>query len=129
MSVYILIAAVVILGIAVLLFLKKPVAAGGISTEEFQKLKNENTSLSISLAKAEERAENLALERDKADRHSQDERIRYDHLTTALNQDLLAEKPGWPKLRKPLWRSASAWLSRTNPSRISSKNFSWSSKI
>ncbi|HZY37982.1 MAG TPA: DNA recombination protein RmuC [Mucilaginibacter sp.] len=92
MSVYILIAAVVILAIAVLLFLKKPVETGGISAEEFQKLKNENTSLNISLAKVEERAENLALERDKADRQLQDERIRYDHLTTALNHELLAEK-------------------------------------
>jgi len=92
MSVYILLAALVILGIAVLLFLKKPVAADGITADEFQKLKNENASLSISLAKVEERAENLALERDKADRQLQGERIRYDHLTTSLNQDLLAEK-------------------------------------
>jgi len=92
MSVYILIAAVVILGIAVLLFLKKPVAAHGISADEFQKLKNEITSLNISLARVQERAENLALERDKAERKSQDERIRYDHLTTSLNQELLAEK-------------------------------------
>jgi len=92
MDVYILIAAVVILGIAVILFLKKPAVAGGISTDELQRLKNENTSLSISLAKVEERAVNLALERDKAERLSQDERLRYDHLTTALNQELLAEK-------------------------------------
>jgi DNA recombination protein RmuC len=92
MSVYILIAAVIILAIAVLLFFKKPAAADGISAEEFQKLKTENTSLNIYLAKVEERAENLALERDKTDRLLLDERVRYDHLTTALNQELLAEK-------------------------------------
>jgi len=92
MDVYILIAAVIILAIAVILFLKKPAAANGISATEFQQLKNENTSLSISLAKVEERAVNLALERDKAERLSQDERTRYDYLTTALNQELLAEK-------------------------------------
>ena len=92
MDVYILIAAVIILAIAVILFLKKPAAADGISAADFQQLKNENASLSISLAKVEERAVNLALERDKAERVSQDERSRYDHLTTALNQELLAEK-------------------------------------
>lgn len=93
MSVYILVVAVVILAIAVVLFLKKPAAApGGVSNEDFQRLKNENASLSISLARAEERAVNLALERDKADKLLQDERIRYDHQTTVLNQELLAEK-------------------------------------
>ena len=76
MSVYILIAAVIILAIAVLLFLKKPATAGGFSAEEFQKLQTENTSLNIYLAKVEERAENLALERDKTDRLLLDERIR-----------------------------------------------------
>ncbi len=92
MDVYVLIAAVIILAIAVILFLKKPAAADGVSADEFQRLKNENTTLSISLAKVEERSVNLALERDKAERLSQDERARYDHLTTALNQELLAEK-------------------------------------
>jgi DNA recombination protein RmuC len=92
MSVYILVAAVVILLISVLLFLKKPVAAEGISPEEFQRIKNENSLLSISLAKAEERALGLSLERDKADKQLQEERIRYDHLTTILNQELNAEK-------------------------------------
>lgn len=93
MSAYILVAAVVILGIAVILFLKKPtVTTSGISNEELQLLRNENASLSISLARAEERAVNLAMERDKADKLLQDERTRYDHLTTSLNQELLTEK-------------------------------------
>ena len=92
MSVYVLTAAVIILAVAVLLFFKKPTAADVISAEDFQKLKTENTSLNIYLAKVEERAENLALERDKTDRLLLDERARYDNLTTALNQELLAEK-------------------------------------
>ena len=92
MNVYILIAAVIILVIAVILFLKKPAAADGVTIDEFQRLKSENTTLSISLAKAEERAINLAMERDKADGQLYDERIRYDQLTTTLNQELLAEK-------------------------------------
>ena len=75
-----------------LFFLKKPVATEGISADEFQRLKNENASLNISLAKMQERAINIAMERDKADRQLQDERIRYDHLTATLNQELLAEK-------------------------------------
>ncbi|MDR3697088.1 DNA recombination protein RmuC [Mucilaginibacter sp.] len=92
MSLYILIASIVILLIAVLLFLKKPASANNISAEEFQRIKNDNTSLHIFLAKAEERAAGLALERDKADRQLQEERERYDHLTTRLNNELLMEK-------------------------------------
>jgi DNA recombination protein RmuC len=64
MGLYLLIASIVILLIAVLLFLKRPVQAGGISAEELQQLKGENTSLSISLAKAEERAEGLIAEKE-----------------------------------------------------------------
>jgi len=92
MSAYILIAAVVILLVAVLLFLKKPVSTAGISADEEQRLKNEINNLNISLAKVQERAINLAMERDKADRQLQDERIRYDQLTATLNHELLIEK-------------------------------------
>ena len=91
MSVYILIAAVAILLVAVMLFLKKPVSAG-ISDEDVQRLKDEINTLNISLAKVQERSVNLAMERDKADRQLQDERIRYDQLTASLNQELLMEK-------------------------------------
>jgi DNA recombination protein RmuC len=92
MGLYLLIASIVILLIAVVLFLKKPAAASGISADEFSRLKTENTSLNIALAKAEERALNLALERDKADRQLQDERTRSAHLMTGANQELLIEK-------------------------------------
>jgi len=92
MSLYLLIASVVILLVAVLLFFKKPGSIDGISVAELSRLKNENVSLNIALAKTEERARGLALERDKADKQLQEERLRYDHLTTALNQELLVEK-------------------------------------
>ena len=92
MSLYLLIASIVILLIAVLLFLKKPVSANNISAEEFAHLKNENTRLNILLAKAEEGVSRLSLERDKADRQLQDERIRYENLVYSLNQELLTEK-------------------------------------
>ncbi|HEY5326631.1 MAG TPA: DNA recombination protein RmuC [Mucilaginibacter sp.] len=92
MGLYLLIASIVILLIAVVLFLKKPVASDGIAPDDFSRLKNENSSLNIALAKAEERAINLALERDKADKQLQEERTRYDHQMIALNQELLAEK-------------------------------------
>jgi len=92
MSVYILIAAVIILLIAVLLFLKKPVAAEGVSADDLARLKNESDQLKITLAKAEERAYGLSAERDKADKQLQDERIRYENSLTILNQDLLLEK-------------------------------------
>jgi len=92
MTDYLFIASVVILLVAVLLFLKKPVAKEGVPVAEMQRLQNEINILQIAHAKAEERALGLASERDKAGKLLQDERIRYDHLTAALNQELLVEK-------------------------------------
>jgi DNA recombination protein RmuC len=87
-----LIVSIVILLIAVVLFLKKPKNTSGISEEELYRQREENKRLQITLAKAEERASGLILERDKADRLLQDERIRYDQAVTNLNQELLSEK-------------------------------------
>jgi len=92
MGISLLIASIVILSISVLLFLKKPRSSDGISAEELSRLKTESASLNITLAKAEERALGLALERNKADKQLQDERIRYDHQMISLNQELSAEK-------------------------------------
>ena len=92
MGLYLLIASIVILAIAVLLFLKKPAATDGVSLQEVEKLRNEISSLKISLAKAEEGVSRLSLERDKADRQLQDERIRYEKLVSSLNQELMVEK-------------------------------------
>jgi len=92
MTIAILIILLIILAIAVMLYLKKPVSADGVSAEELIRLKSENGALSISLAKAEERALGLSLERDKADKQLHDERVRYENQITALNQELLAEK-------------------------------------
>ncbi|MDB5023107.1 MAG: rmuC [Mucilaginibacter sp.] len=93
MSSVILIVSIVILLIAVVLFLKRPKSADGISgAEDMLRLREENNRLQITFAKAEERAAGLALERDKADKLLQDERIRYDNAVTALNQELLNEK-------------------------------------
>lgn len=92
MSSVILIVSIVILVIAVVLFLKKPKATDGVSADELLRLREENNRLQINLAKAEERASGLTLERDKADKLLQDERIRYDASTIALNQELNTEK-------------------------------------
>jgi DNA recombination protein RmuC len=92
MEVYVLGAAVVILLIAVLLFIKKPKPVEGISPDELVRLTNENIALGISLAKAEERAVGLAAERDKADKQLQDERTRFDIAISTYNQDILTEK-------------------------------------
>lgn len=81
MEMVILISSVVILLIALTLFLKRPRQTTG-DTEQ----------LRISLAKAEERAGSLALERDKADRHLQQERLRYEAAIHTLNQELSAER-------------------------------------
>jgi len=92
MDVYVLIAAVVILLIAVLLFIKKPKSVDGVSVDELDRWKSENSALSISFAKAEERARGLVAERDKADKQLQDERVRHEATVSVLNQDLLIEK-------------------------------------
>jgi len=92
MSSVILIVSIIILLIAVVLFLKKPKSTNGIAESDLLRLREENNRLQISLAKAEERAAGLILERDKADKLLQDERIRYDNAITTLNQELLGEK-------------------------------------
>ncbi len=92
MSVAFLIVSIVILLVAVWFFLKKPKNADGISADEVARLKADNNQLQIGLAKAEERASGLTLERDKADKSLQDERVRYDAAITALNQELNTEK-------------------------------------
>jgi DNA recombination protein RmuC len=92
MSLVILVVSLVILLIAVFLFLKRPQSADGVSAVDLDRLKNENSALSISLAKAEERAVGLGFERDKADKQLQDERVRYEGSISILNQELLAEK-------------------------------------
>ncbi len=92
MSSVILIVSIVILLIAVVLFLKKPKVADGVSTNDLHRLREEIGRLQITLAKAEERASGLILERDKADKLLQNERIRYDAAVTTLNQELNTEK-------------------------------------
>jgi DNA recombination protein RmuC len=65
---------IVILIVLVLLFLKKPQAAISIvSVEDFERIKNENESLKISLAKADERVSNLSVEKE--------------HITVLLKQE------------------------------------------
>ncbi len=92
MTVAILVVSAIFLLVSVWLFLKRPGSADGISADEFSRLKNDNNALNISLAKAEERARGLGLERDKADKLLQDERARYDAATTLLNQELQVER-------------------------------------
>ncbi|MFI5160345.1 MAG: DNA recombination protein RmuC [Sphingobacteriales bacterium] len=92
MSVAFLVVSIIVLLIAVFVFLKKPNTAEGISADELTKLKADNSQLQIGFAKAEERASGLALERDKADKSLQDERIRYDTAIATLNQELHTEK-------------------------------------
>ncbi len=92
MNAAVLIVLLIILAIAVLIYLKKPNTADVISADELVCLKNENSALNISLAKAEEGVSRLSLERDKADKQLLDERIRYDNLVYNLNQELLKEK-------------------------------------
>ncbi|RZA02964.1 MAG: DNA recombination protein RmuC [Sphingobacteriaceae bacterium] len=92
MEVVALVVSIIILLVAVVLFLRRPISSNGVSTADLERLKAENTALNINLAKAEERAAGLIAERDKADKQLQDERLRYEAQVNALNQDLIAEK-------------------------------------
>ncbi|GAA4337619.1 DNA recombination protein RmuC [Mucilaginibacter gynuensis] len=91
-SAVLLIAAIIVLLIAVFLFIKKPAAIDAISADELLRLKNENDTLKINLARAEERSVGLTAERDKADRNLHNERIRLEDMINSLNQELLTEK-------------------------------------
>lgn len=57
--------AVLILSLAVLVFLKRPSVAEGVSAEEFSRLKQENEGLRTEVARTTERAENSGLERQR----------------------------------------------------------------
>ncbi|WP_411162304.1 DNA recombination protein RmuC [Mucilaginibacter sp. L3T2-6] len=61
---YILAAAILVLVVAVILFLKKPVSPNGIALDDFNRLKNENQSLQIELAKAGQYAAGLIAEKE-----------------------------------------------------------------
>jgi DNA recombination protein RmuC len=85
-GVILIIVSVVILGIAILVFFKKP-SVTGISAVEVEHLKNANDSLKISLAKAEEKAANLVSEKDNITKHLKEEQTRLlDELFDVRNQ-------------------------------------------
>jgi len=92
MDVMILGAAIVVLLIAVILFIKKPKTADGLSADELLRLQTENHKLELAKATIEERAAGLTIERDKADKNLLDERLRYEALLREASQDLLMEK-------------------------------------
>jgi len=92
MDVIILSAAVVILLIAVILFIKKPKGADNLSADEMLRLKDESDTLRINLARVEERATGLVYERDKADRNLHDERLRYEGMLKDVNLELQTER-------------------------------------
>jgi DNA recombination protein RmuC len=93
MDIYILGAAVVILLIAVMLFLKKPAQTGNFSAEDFTRLQNENAGLQISLAKANQYAEGLITERESITRLLKEEQGRLlDELVFERSQLAEASK-------------------------------------
>ena len=65
MELSVLVLAVIVLGIALVLILKRPKSVDGISLDELNRLKGENERLKINEAKAVERAEGLGLERER----------------------------------------------------------------
>ncbi|MEY5069534.1 MAG: recombination protein RmuC [Bacteroidota bacterium] len=65
MELSVLVLAVLVLGIALVLILKRPKSVDGISLDELNRLKGENERLKINEAKAVERAEGLGLERER----------------------------------------------------------------
>ncbi|MFM6954576.1 MAG: DNA recombination protein RmuC [Sphingobacteriaceae bacterium] len=65
MDVVILGIAALVLVVAVVIFVKRPVSAEGISADEFSRLKQENGALQAEVARTTERAENSASERQR----------------------------------------------------------------
>jgi DNA recombination protein RmuC len=85
-GIILIIISVVILGIAILVFLKKQFVTR-VSSVEVEHLKNANDSLKIFLAKAEEKAANLISEKDNITKHLKDEQNRLlDELFDVRNQ-------------------------------------------
>ena len=82
----------ILLLVVVIFVLRRRQNSSGIDSSELDRVRSENVALTISLAKAEERAIGLGLERDKADKQLQDERIRYENANSLLNQELVTEK-------------------------------------
>jgi DNA recombination protein RmuC len=85
MDMYVLVAAIVILLIAVFLFLKKPAPADGVSVDELNRLKNNNTLLNIELAKAQQYALGIIAEKESITNLLKEEKGR-------LQDELLYER-------------------------------------
>jgi DNA recombination protein RmuC len=90
MSDYILIASIAILIIAVLLFLKKPKSADGISADDLLRLNNENNALNIELAKAEQYAAGLIAEKESITNLLKEEKNRLLDELIDVRADLAA---------------------------------------
>lgn len=100
MNIVILVASLIILVIAALLFFKKGHVVDDGLKEEFTYLKNENSKLIISLAKAEEGVSRVSAELDKANNQLLAERLRYDGLVSSSNHELLTEKNRMAKVEE-----------------------------
>lgn len=81
MELSVLVLAVLVLGIALVLILKRPKSVDEISLDELNRLKGENERLKINEAKAVERAEGLGLERE-----------RLEIKLNEINEELSVEK-------------------------------------
>jgi DNA recombination protein RmuC len=93
MDIYILVAAIVILLIAVFLFIKKPANADGVTADELLRLKAENNSLNIELAKAGQYAVGLVAEKESITYLLKDEKNRLlDELVDQRSQLAEANK-------------------------------------
>ncbi|MDB5009747.1 MAG: rmuC, partial [Mucilaginibacter sp.] len=76
MSVVILVVSLIILLVAVALFLKRPKVADGVSTDEFERLKNEADQLKISLAIAEQKTLGIITEKESISELLKEEKNR-----------------------------------------------------
>ncbi|RKR81132.1 DNA recombination protein RmuC [Mucilaginibacter gracilis] len=88
MEIALLAFAVVILTVAIVLFLRRLTATAGNQNQ----LIAENNELKLKVARTEERAANMAAERDNTAQALHSERLRLEAGLAALNEQLLTEK-------------------------------------
>lgn len=88
MDLIVLIAGVVLMVVAVVLFIKRPATGGGVSAEELERLKADRDQLKISLAIAEQKATSVVEEKESITQLLKEEKNRIAEELLAVRANL-----------------------------------------